>query len=245
MFENMLVSKSSSKRALKKPSFIGDEQLGFFGFIDAASFITGDQLAYEIGLTTGISHNSDAGWFKYILNGKICYVAKKTFRYFLQWDDIYKVGAAYGTDDEGVVVPPDVVPVLQNKTVVVNGDTYRVRLMQGSTADPSIDLEQGLDVPESHGSEWNKVIYRLLDYDKSNPNNVFDSETIVEKWGNYSEEDLNIVPSPPEGVSTMCKESFQGNTRVVRGNFGASLLGSLTSSSSQFIAGWRPVLEKV
>jgi len=83
----------------------GDRQAGFFGFVQAADFITGDDLALALGITAGTSKDSDAPWIKYIWNGKICFTPLKTLRHSIPWNNIYNAGAVYASGDEGTLPP--------------------------------------------------------------------------------------------------------------------------------------------
>lgn len=74
----------------------GDITGGYFGEVSAANFITGNDLCEMLGLTAGVAQNSDAGWLKYASDNQILYVAKKTFRHTIAWNDINAVGAAFG-----------------------------------------------------------------------------------------------------------------------------------------------------
>lgn len=85
--------------------YAGDTEAGFFGFVQASTFITGDALATAIGLSSGTSQNSDAVWIKYIWKGKICFVPLKTHRHSVTWDAIYNAGALFGSGDEGILPP--------------------------------------------------------------------------------------------------------------------------------------------
>jgi uncharacterized protein (DUF2164 family) len=69
---------------------------GYFGEVSALDFISGEDLCSAIGLTAGTLQESDAGWLKYYSNNEILYVAKRTFRYNLSWDDINAAGAIFG-----------------------------------------------------------------------------------------------------------------------------------------------------
>jgi hypothetical protein len=74
----------------------GDITGGYFGEVSAANFISGEELCDLLGLTAGISQNSEAGWLKYYNNNEITYVAKMTFRHTISWDNINAVGAVFG-----------------------------------------------------------------------------------------------------------------------------------------------------
>ena len=94
----------------------GDEDGGYFGEVAAVDFISGDDFCELIGLTAGVSINSDAGWLKYFNNNKITYVAKNHFKHSISWDNINAIGAVFG-----------------NKVVAIGNKIFAVRLL--STAE--------------------------------------------------------------------------------------------------------------
>ncbi len=110
----------------------GTLDFGYFGFVSAVELITGDALALDIGLSVGTAQFSDAGWFKWAYNQKILFVAKKTFRHSISWNQINAIGAVFGT-----------------KTVSIGGKTYKVRLLTGGNGQPASE----------GGGEWNMVMY--------------------------------------------------------------------------------------
>jgi len=83
----------------------GDKDAGFFGFVTAADFINGDDLAAAIGLSAGSSQFTNTPWIKYMWKGKVCFTPLKTIRYGVDWDSIYNVGAIYASGDEGTLPP--------------------------------------------------------------------------------------------------------------------------------------------
>lgn len=111
---------------------VGDLDFGYFGFVSAVELITGDALALDIGLSVGTAQFSDAGWFKWAYNQKILFVAKKSFRHSISWDQIHAIGAVFGT-----------------KTVSIGGKTYKVRLLTGGNGQPA----------SGAGGEWNMIMY--------------------------------------------------------------------------------------
>ena len=110
----------------------GTLDFGYFGFVSAVELITGDDLALEIGLSPGTAQFSGEGWFKWAYNQKILFVAKKTFRHNLSWDQIHAIGAVFGT-----------------KTASIGGKTYKVRLLTGGNGQPASE----------GGGEWNMIMY--------------------------------------------------------------------------------------
>jgi hypothetical protein len=194
----------------------GDTAAGFYGFVPASEFITGDALATKIGLTAGTSHNSDAGWLKFSSNGKTLYVAMKTFRYSISFDNINAVSGVYG-----------------NRTVMIDGNLYKIRLLTGATTDPG----------STSGREWKSLMYGV--HTSTNP-----------QWGpGYSNTDLGIGSG--NGAASFIQErstaSTQSNYRLARGEGGITSIRYMYSSNAGYIfpstinsvLGWRPVLELV
>ncbi|MCK9326180.1 MAG: hypothetical protein M0P69_11875, partial [Bacteroidales bacterium] len=113
----------------------GTMELGYFGHVVAGVLMNGDALATAVGLSEGTLQSSDAGWEKFAVDGKILFVATRTIRRALSWNNINAAGAVTGT-----------------ATVNINGKTYKVRLLTGGTTNPS----SGGD-----GGEWNSLMYAL------------------------------------------------------------------------------------
>jgi len=130
-------------------SYDSSRDVGYFGEVSSSDLISGDDLATELSLTAGTAQNSDAGWLKFYVgpnafcnrqgNAYILYVAKRTMRYNLSWNDINSAGGVDGTTE-----------------VEIDGQSYSVRLMQGADADPST-YSFGTNCSQNAGgnSEWN------------------------------------------------------------------------------------------
>lgn len=94
----------------------GDEQLGYFGEVTAASFITGADLASAFGYTEGVVEDDiTTPWLKFAFGGKVLYVAKRPLRSNMNWNGLNTLGMVLGT-----------------ATIVVGGKTYKVRLLTGT-----------------------------------------------------------------------------------------------------------------
>lgn len=74
----------------------GDSNYGFYGEVPVSELLSGDELCELLGLTAGVSQNSDEPWLKFALDGKMLYVAKKTYRHSVSWNHINAVGAVFG-----------------------------------------------------------------------------------------------------------------------------------------------------
>ena len=90
----------------------GDNIQGFFGEVSETDLISGDDLAAYLGFTAGYSLNEGSGWVKSMLDGRLLYTAKKTFRRSVSWNDINAVNAIYG-----------------ERLIEIGGHTYAIRLL--------------------------------------------------------------------------------------------------------------------
>lgn len=208
----------------------GNSQAGFYGEVPASDFITGDELARRVGLTAGKSQYSDEPWLKFSYLGKVEFVAKKTYRYGISWYKIKAANAVYG-----------------NRTIDINGKTYKVRLIKGKTEGKQDDQTKS-EGTILHGSEFNKLLLPIHKNAPSNwgfPKNV---NSPTENWGiGYTDADLLTERSFGNGTYTWCQE-FGGAsfTRIHRAGYGdISYVAQTDTSGSYDYFGWRPVLELV
>ncbi len=225
----------------------------FEGEVPASSFIQGDTLASTLGIVVGSAINATTPWLKFSLDGKTVYIPKMPIRDRVSWGTLYDVGAVYGTpSDPGPAASYD--PVNQDAQVVINNETYHVRLMKGTTTDPAQANdwggESGFDQNFTHGSEWNRLMYPIhngthtggldtnIDPDEHADPNVgpFGSQA------QYSDADLGII-----GMSTWCQETGAtgDNYRIYRGRYGLTYSGRNAVTYYSDTNGWRPLLELV
>lgn len=211
----------------------GNENAGFYGEVSSNELISGNDLASQIGLTAGTSQHSNEGWLKFAYEGKIQFVAKKTFRYGLSWSQINDVEAVHG-----------------DKEITIDGQRYKIRLMRGANKDPAGGYSGGVN----HGSEWNKLMLPIreesIDKDWAYPGNV---ESDVPSWNHnlgsgksnlYTDKDLHTHNNHGSGSYSWCQEVAENSSiRLLRGYIGVSYSFSTTSTSSKSSGGWRPVLE--
>ena len=211
----------------------GDMQAGFFGEVSASELISGDALASLVGISQGTSQNSTVGWLKFAWQGKILFVAKKTFRHSISWDHINSANAVYGS-----------------KSVVIDGLSYKIRLLKGANKDPAGAYNGAI----CHNSEWNRLMLPIhqeaINKNWAYPDNV---ESDIPVWahslgtgtqGRYTDADLLTHYDYGSGSYSWCQEvAGSSATRVCRGRDGVSFSGSYTSSTSASSRGWRPCLE--
>lgn len=207
----------------------GNLQAGFYGECPASEFITGDELARRIGLTAGTSQNSNGGWLKFSYMGKVEFVAKKTFRHSISWDNINAANAVTG-----------------QRTIDIGGKTYKIRLMKGKTEGKQNDSSsyQG-DI--NKGSEWNKLMLPIHQKAPSNWAYKDNVNSPTENWNvGYTDTDLFTHYNAGNGTYSWCQEyGTASNERLRRGGFGISDSHSGSPPSNYYAFGWRPVLELV
>lgn len=90
----------------------GTAGLGFYGVTPAIDLISGEELCDLLGITAGTLQHSDEGWLKYANGGTIDYVAKKTIKYGIPWNDINAANAIFG-----------------DRVIEINGMLFAVRLL--------------------------------------------------------------------------------------------------------------------
>lgn len=207
----------------------GNLQAGFYGEVPTSDFITGDELARRIGLTAGVSQNSNGGWLKFFYMGKVEFVAKKTFRYSISWNSINAVNAVFG-----------------NRTIKIGDHTYKVRLPKGKSEGKQDDISSAYG-SINHGSEWNKL---MLPIHIGAPSNWGHKECVnspTENWSvGYTDDDLLTCYESQHGYFSWCQEHGENeNTYVLRGGSNISGSGYNLYSNPHVGNGWRPVLELV
>lgn len=212
----------------------GNSQAGFYGEVPTSEFITGDELARRIGLTTGTSQNSNEPWLKFSYLGKTEFIAKKTFRHSISWDNINNANAVYG-----------------NKTLEINGNVYKVRLVKGK--DEGLQKTQGDNYKECYYSEWNKLMLPIHKNAPSSFEFTIGVSMPTENWNvGYTDTDLWTTTDVELGYNSWCQDVGERySQRVARGG-GSSVSKSDVSFTTNYGSGakwssfgWRPVLELV
>lgn len=207
----------------------GNLQAGFYGEVPAKDFITGDELARRIGLTAGKSQYSNEPWLKFSYLGKVEFVAKKTFRFNITRNDINSANAIYG-----------------NRTININGLTFKVRLFKGKTEGKQND-QSAYEGTINHNSEWNRL---MLPIHQKAPSKWYYKDNVnspTENWNvGYTNEDLMTRFNTRSGTRSWCQEYGESSSyRLYRGKFDISDSGSYSPNYFDPDYGWRPVLELV
>lgn len=215
--------------------------LAFFGEVEQSEFITFSGLAAAVGITNGTEINTTDKWIKVVLDNKVLFTPKKAIRSNISWEQIYAKGAIYGNNEFGLDPYPASAPVLQNARVVINGETFIVRLIKGANIDPFGEIIiTGMDIPKAVNSEWNRIFFPLL-----KDNSTTKSYT-GESLADYSHADLG--ESGGYGGAMWVQETafIGGEARVHRGYTSlANLMSRDVVNDARYYFGWRPILEKV
>lgn len=233
----------------------GDMSAGYFGEVSAAEFYSGDRLAFELGVTQGVLQNSDAGWLKFARQGKVLFVAKRTFMHTVSWDHLYQRGIVYGTNDNGK--HPRGTPVNQYTVVEHGGNRFIVRLMTGANADPYPESDPLFftdDMAQMNiggGSEWNELMYRVhtdVPTDDGTDGQTLDRHGGPQagaNWATLSNGDLNIGTGNGRVCWTQEMSGSNSSYRAGRGAADLAYFGRDTASGAYSNLGWRPALELI
>lgn len=230
----LLTTENVTTSSLPGPVILeaGNMTTGYYGEVLASELMSGTALADAIGLTNRLDYYINSNWLKFSYDNKTLYIAKQPFFYAVSWRDIYLRGAVYGNSMTGTV-PSGASPTVQNRTVEINGVSYRVRLMKGVNTDPYSTNTYNVDeAPDTKNSEWDRLILNMV-------NGTFGTLTPSNLGVNLSS-NLGVSAS----YSSYCQErhplGFQ--YRIVRGFTTVSKLGTADASNQ---LGWRPVLEPI
>jgi hypothetical protein len=207
------------------------EGFEFLGEIPDSSVITYNDLSTAMGLTVGVYPSPATGWLKCKLDGKELLVAKQLVRRNLHWGQLYQLGLVYGIDGFGS--SPFGTPVNQLRTIEIRGQTYKVRLLKGSNADPA-PAESGLDLVSSRNSEFSRIFYPLVVGDSGI------TSYLGPKLASYTQALVFMT------YRQWCQETVS-SWKIVRGLTSTARTDRTTpSTTGDFSAfGWRPVLEKM
>lgn len=199
---------------------------GFFGETTTNQLITGSALAALIGLTTGTVQNDADPWLRFILDGQILFVAKRSLRRAISWNNIAAVNAVYG-----------------DRIVEIQDYSFKVRLLQGINPGEPVPNTIDYDPPITHRSEWNRLLYPIVADNATYPK----TSQVGPNWVTYTEAEIGLGPSGGTGRASWCQETPYNSTtfRAIRGYFSTSLMDWVSSSRTDYGYGWRPVLELI
>lgn len=180
-------------------------------------------MAAAVGLTDGTAQNDDCGWLHFIEdNGLELYIAKKTIRYNLCWEQLNAKGLSIGGAE-----------------VTIGGVVYVVRLLTGGVP-PNNDLVTG--------GEWNRYMYNVYTMaDRS----TFPPEALYWAYYTGPMLGVATVDASTEvGTASICSDNFTNVGHITRGSDVSNQLAGPQIKGIWYVginspvptAGWRPVL---
>ena len=229
-----------------------DKGIAYYGTVSHTDLYTSDQLASAVGVTQGISMDNQEVWHKYYWNGGI-HFWRKPVRHSVSWNAIRDEGAIYGT---GTTTSrkgnSGVGSNVQDSEVTKNGVTYAVRLMEGSSVDPT-----EIGGSDLHNSEFNLILMNL--HAATNSGSYSNSPTDGVSYANwtdttnYTNDDfVGWKTNLGDGDFTVLGDgnakwqqelgpgTFGGPTR--RGHNRLSFFEEQNAAQSGTSSGWAPVL---
>ena len=229
----------------------GDLTTGFFGEVSQADFgITMTQVMSDLGITQGTAQFTTEPLLKFIHDGKVKFINKKTIRYSISWNHIQARLQANGGN------------VYSGATMTFGGNSYKVRLMRG-WGQVTGDLENGplLTVNFSGGDSGNQGVNWPTNTSPWSANNPNEWNTLmmpihaesstqtqtpnVPNWASFSDSDLRI--NGGSGRATWMQETYDRNTsgRVQRGLFGIANANIPFATSNSSNDGLRLIFELI
>lgn len=149
-----------------------------------------------MNISEGVSEYYNIPWLKFSYLGKVEYIPKKPIKVAISWWELYDARVVYG-----------------NKTIAINNNEYRVRLIKGN-------------------SEWDKLFLPLCGYSDSKWNVQYtDNDLITHYWAGSG----SYTWCQENGDST--------NSKLCRGYEGVMSSYDGEPLSRGYDYGWRPVLE--
>lgn len=200
-------SSSGWRPILVKKSSIPPVIIPYKGTVTSAELITGTALANALNFSEGSVLYDTPDWLHIEEDGKTYYIAMKSIRNFIQYGMLQAADLLTG-----------------NRTIGINGKTYKVRVMTGL---------------DTNTSEWNRWMYNV--YGGASP--VAGGLPPVNlRWALFTDDELDLATgsNTTPGSFSFIQES-NGNTR------GYPWINSppFAGSGSHLAYGWRPVLELV
>lgn len=212
----------------------GDWEFGYFGRIPVNAIFTTQEIKQFAGAFAGawsevVPTAPDVHyWFKFVVNGKILFVASNPFWVNLTFQSLYQAGLVYGTAPSSqwpAYVKTTLGEIPQNK-VVVRGDDQFILKLPSSRANP---LNTGTTNPDFIGGDFDQFMSNAY-ATRANPNPKGYKQ--VDDYGTFNS--LYSLSSDFYGVS---------NLMLARGGAQNDAVSTIAINAGATTTGWKPVLE--
>lgn len=147
---------------------MGDWDLGLFGFVKSADFVSPGGLVGLLGITEGTTTTLDNGWMKVAYKGKVLFISRGAVKVAISFNHLYNAGVVYGTNDNGPVVPSGQTPTNQYRPQTIAGYTFVPRLLKGQpdgSAFPAVKPDATAVQAASH--EYEDILSQFINSPRS------------------------------------------------------------------------------
>ncbi|ANZ48726.1 putative virion structural protein [Erwinia phage vB_EamM_ChrisDB] len=136
----------------------GDWYAGYFGTLTNAEFFNTTEIKQLLPAARGNLFQYDPQlWYKFVYKGRIIFVPSSRHATGYSFINAYAQGMAYGTDDNGVIVPSGAAATKQDAKISKDGRTYRIRLPY------ALDYAAAIGSSGDYNSgEWRNTMGRMF-----------------------------------------------------------------------------------
>lgn len=217
----------------------GDENIGYFGEVTSSELFTAAEFASKANAYFGTRDTAADTitqlWLKFFFKGKVLFIAKIPFNYAVMWEDVYKAGLMYGTQDNGKYPVTNAATWQYNpiSKVETGGKewVFIPRTIKAVSSDPWSTLDNNAYL----GSEWTELLGRV---------SVSTNTPVDEKWANFTLTQLGMdtgggarYPMGQETQASNIANAIYTGTGAAGGFFTRTAANKQTANLS-----WRPVL---
>lgn len=238
----------------------GDWDLGYFGTVTPAEFITPSSLASRFNIPGTLLNQDSMGWVKVAYKGKVLLFPNRGVLSGVKYSDIYNAGVAYGTNDNGIAVPSGSTATNQYKPFVVDNITYIPRLFKGLATDDAATIKLAMNASHNQllanpGSiEWDDVVGAVVSYLPRWPDDTgYASLAALPEFGETTTTST-ICQQTSGNTSIPLRGGRNGGNRFFATSYSATITATAGTSTGQdtpdsatagatITAVWRPVLE--
>ena len=217
----------------------GDQQLGYFGHVNALDFFTTSEFFKAVG-APGFSENIALPvWDKWYRNGKILFVPRLPLTTSVAWNSIYGFGCVFGTNDDGPWRPAGT-PAKNQMNIIDKGfNRFIVRLLTAADDrnNPQRTVPDGATRAVRRYSEVSDLVYTLA-------NNIFPPS---QRYPRVSQSTTTASSLVAGARSLICQEKYL--TGALGGNSTDTNTGggfeTLVAIAPNVGYSWKPVLELI
>lgn len=212
---------------------MGNSKAGFFGEVTSDELFSGPELVSLTRVTNAGEITAQPVWLKFAFEGRFLFIAKFPIAMAVTWNELYRCGLVFGTDNKGFNPFGGFDGDVNQITIVEkDGVKFKVRLIQDQEPLPNLTTASIQDLNINRDTEWNQLMYRVSD---SNEFASLDPPP-PRPWVKYTPPELGVYYNSVIAMLT----DLAGSNVVSRGVNTVSVIRALPRTTA---AAWRPVLE--